>query len=214
MRPSVTDKGKALLLVLLVFGAMLMAIAASDPGQAPFRKAQQTWVQPAGLASQYPEPISPYEWRFDFHRVEQHLRALPHPPGEELEFNRHTGEVLQRAAGALPDRLSDTAIERVGFLSRQGHPPPRMAEAFTGIIRYRQARRSIETEPASGNDGPRSARERFNRIVELQNRHLGETLAKRLFGHQRRLREHLIQRREIQSNPELSDRFESPEEQL
>jgi hypothetical protein len=197
---------KTALLTTIVFAATFGIIAASQPDRSASGYHHQEWVQPPEVARQTPVPISSHEWAFNYRPVEGLVNALASGASDGLALNSHALERLERIASGLPQTLSETAIERIGFLSQQGVPAPianDLADTLKGFLRYRQAMREPALAIDSGNPAE-TARTRFERSVVLQNRYLGDSRAEQLFGQQRRLQRYLIERQAIHANPDLS----------
>ncbi|TVP57221.1 MAG: hypothetical protein EA349_06985, partial [Halomonadaceae bacterium] len=112
-----------------------------------------------------------------------------------------------RAANTLPQPLATHDLKRVVLLSRLGFPPQegeQVAETLTGTLLYLQAKRAAETE-TSGDASLASAESRFATAVALQDQFFGKNQAHKLFSHRRQLEGYLLERRQIQTNPELSE---------
>lgn len=199
-----SEKLRTLALAAVVFALLLGAIRLSVSGPEPLTREQQTWVQPTAVSREHPQLISPQQWHFEFQEAETILGRLDHDSGQGLILNRHTTDILRRAAATLPDTMSQEAIERAGFLAGHGFPSARVgdqaARLFTAMIRYQQA---LRQEPKSNRS--ESARARFENTVALQNHYFGGDAAQQLFAHQRRLRQYLIARRQLQDDPDLSE---------
>jgi hypothetical protein len=197
---------KTVLLATIVFATTLVIIAVSLPDTSSSGYRHQEWSQPAEVTRQDPVPISSHQWAFDYQPIAGQVSALATGSPGDLALNNQTLERLERIASALPQTLSETAIERIGFLSQQGVPAPiadDLADTLKGFLRYRQAIRESTLASDSGNPAV-AARTRFERSVVLQNRYLGDARAEQLFGQQRRLQRYLIERQAIHANPDLS----------
>lgn len=185
---------KSLMLAGIVFAITLAVIIADMPDK-------------QALAENHVSTLtSNHEWTFDFPPVETLIQTLVIRSDNTLVLNNHTAEVLESIASTLPETLTTADIERIGFLSQQGFPTPaasEIASTLTGFLRYRQAEHN-NALTISDNNQLAAAQARFESSVALQNRYLGAAQAGQLFGEQRQLKQYLLDRRSIQTNPGLS----------
>jgi hypothetical protein len=189
----------AVLLSALAIGAVRI----NSIEQRPAPSQPRIWIQPPQVSAHYSDPISSHGWGFDYHPVATELATLAPERNNDFKWNSTTAAVLERAAATLPENLPEASIARIGFLSAQGMPQAggaELAEALTGMIRYVHAKNQVT---APGTDSS-SAWTGFKTLVALQDQHLGDVRAQQLFGEQRRISQHLLQRRAIQDDERLN----------
>jgi hypothetical protein len=148
------------------------------------------WVQPLALDSQFPDPLSNKYWSFDFSLFERRLWLSKYVGLESWSTDSDALELINIAAAEIGKDLTEDKIGRFRFLLSKG-TSPKFANEFSDLLKkYVSYQKDYLRDYQSNLENLRFAKEEERFLLlkqmqstkqQLQAKHFGSELAKKLF---------------------------------
>lgn len=193
----------AMALVLTMTVSFLWQLHVTDSNDRLHLPSSIEWQQPSSLSDQFPQAISVNVWPFDFEASEQILLTIQPNKNGAMTLNANTAKVLDEAVSKLPQRLSDSAIQRLallvtkGLTGKSGHE---LAQIFTQFYQFKQAWNAVKNTPPD----TMNKEALFHKMVLLQNKYLGKHMSSQLFGKKNAVTHYLYARKRINNDSYLN----------